>query len=218
MQATFEEVYELLERSFPESEIRTLAGQRKLLERPEYRLLTKQGEDGELLAVMAVWEFDNLRFVEHIAVHPRARGLGLGGEMMREYQHAAGRVPVILEVEPPDTTEFAGRRIGFYERLGFFLNRYPYKQPPLREGQPDLPLLLMSYPGPLTQAEFRQCVSTLYTRVYEKWPADEAAELLTDSGEQAGAGGRGRPTRSSDPGGPAGVGGRGGLNGRGGHE
>lgn len=218
MQATFEEVYELLERSFPESEIRTLAGQRKLLERPGYRLLMKQGEDGGLLAVMAVWEFDNLRFVEHIAVHPRARGLGLGGEMMREYQHSAGRVPVILEVEPPDTTEFAGRRIGFYERLGFFLNRYPYKQPPLREGQPDLPLLLMSYPDPLTPEEFRQCASTLYTRVYEKWPAGEA-ELFTDSGEQAGAGDRGRPTTSSsDPGGPAGIGGRERLDERGGHE
>lgn len=103
---------------------------------------------------MAAWEFPALRFVEHIAVDPGIRGGGLGKKLMLNY---IGRsdIPILLEVEPP-SGELEQRRIGFYERLGFHLNAYEYNQPPLRTGQADLPLRIMTYPRPINREEFHK--------------------------------------------------------------
>lgn len=161
----FDQVYKIMEASFPESERRTHAGQKALLDNPHYRLIKEADENNKLMAFLAVWEFPRFRFVEHIAVDPVIRGGGLGGKLMTAYI-AESETPVLLEVEPPDT-ELAGRRIGFYERLGFHLNHYPYVQPPLQKGQQDLPLHLMSYPQPLTEDEFAACKEILYTKVYK---------------------------------------------------
>ncbi|MNY54601.1 hypothetical protein D3C86_1904940 [compost metagenome] len=73
---------------------------------------------------------------------------------------------MLLEVEPP-AGELEQRRIGFYERLGFHLNPYDYVQPPLRTGQPDLPLRIMTYPRPIRKSEFQLYREILYTEVYK---------------------------------------------------
>lgn len=75
-------------------------------------------------------------------------------------------IPILLEVEPP-SGELEQRRIGFYERLGFHLNAYEYNQPPLRTGQADLPLRIMTYPCPINREEFHQYREILYTEVYK---------------------------------------------------
>lgn len=161
----FDEVYAIMQSSFPVSEIRTYSGQLSLLASPNYRIMTDQNADGRVLAFMAVWEFPSFGFVEHLAVDGSIRGKGIGNKLMREYIGRAD-VPVLLEVEPPEGT-LERRRIGFYERLGFHLNLYPYVQPPLREGQADLPLYLMTYPSPVTTAEFHRFRDVLYTEVYK---------------------------------------------------
>ena len=52
---------------------------------------------------------------------------------------------VLLEVEMPET-DFARRRIGFYERNGFRVrDEFKYIQPPYSPGQPSLELLLMTH-------------------------------------------------------------------------
>ena len=50
---------------------------------------------------------------------------------------------ICLEVELPET-EMAARRIGFYERNGFYYNDYFYMQPPIAEGRNAIPLRLMT--------------------------------------------------------------------------
>ena len=72
----------------------------------------------------------------------------------------------MLEVEPPNGV-LEQRRIGFYERLGFHLTPFDYVQPPLREGQADLPLRIMVYPKPLQDEEFNLFKEILYTEVYK---------------------------------------------------
>lgn len=161
----FNEVFTIMEVSFPECEKRTYDGQRALLTNPNYRLITETDINGTIIAFLATWEFPMFRFVEHIAVDKSIRGGGIGGKMIKAYLEQSHK-PVILEVEPP-IADIAKRRIGFYERLGFRLNPFDYVQPPLREGQADLPLLIMSYPKPLTEAKFRQCREVLYTEVYK---------------------------------------------------
>lgn len=84
---------------------------------------------------------------------------------MTEYISLSNK-PVLLEVERV-LGEMEQRRIGFYERLGFHLNPYDYVQPPLREGNEDLPLLIMTYPNPVDEEEFQLYREILYSEVYK---------------------------------------------------
>jgi ribosomal protein S18 acetylase RimI-like enzyme len=161
----FNEIYAIMEASFPVSEFRTREGQRALLTDPRYRLITDYDNQGRVTAFIAAWEFSVFRFVEHIAVHPAVRGQGLGDKMMRDYI-AESITPVLLEVEPP-LNEWSRRRVGFYERLGFFLNPFEYRQPPLREGLSDLPLKIMSYAQLLPEEAFSLFKETVYSHVYK---------------------------------------------------
>ncbi|MNO33507.1 putative acetyltransferase YjbC [compost metagenome] len=160
----FDEIYAIMEASFPVNEIRTYSGQKALLSLPHYRLYTERDADNRILAFLAAWEFPELRFVEHLAVNPEIRGGGIGQKLMQNYLAHTDK-PIVLEVEPP-ANELAARRIGFYGRLGFHLNPFDYVQPPLREGQADLPLQIMTCPRPATQQEFRQFRDILYSEVY----------------------------------------------------
>ncbi|MFB7814908.1 GNAT family N-acetyltransferase [Paenibacillus chitinolyticus] len=162
----FDEVFELMEASFPDTEIRTCEGQRALLAHPAYRLNMSRNESGEILAFMGVWEFEAFRFVEHIAVNPEQRGGGIGKKLMAAYTSGSS-TPVILEVEPANDTD-SKRRIEFYERLGFHLNAFDYFQPPLREGQPELALQIMSYPEPMSEEEFQPYKKVLMAEVYKQ--------------------------------------------------
>lgn len=161
----FDEIFAIMEASFPTTEIRTYEGQKELLEVPQYRLLTEVNPDGTIIAFLACWEFPGFRFVEHIAVDPSIRGGGIGKKLMTEYIGKSGK-PVLLEVEPP-TGEMEQRRISFYERLGFQLNPFEYVQPPLREGNADLPLMIMTYPNPVDVDEFNLYREILYKEVYK---------------------------------------------------
>ncbi|BCG57750.1 GNAT family N-acetyltransferase [Paenibacillus sp. URB8-2] len=154
-----------MEASFPPSEFRTYEGQRALLAAPRYRLITERESESGLSAFMAVWEFPEFRFVEHFAVVPAMRGRGLGERLLKSYLEKSPGL-VLLEVEPPDS-EWPRRRIGFYERLGFTLNPYPYAQPPLRVGQSALPLHIMSYPGLLEERQFAFFKETVFRVVYK---------------------------------------------------
>jgi ribosomal protein S18 acetylase RimI-like enzyme len=162
--ATFDNIYALMANSFPESELRTYEEQKKLLSHPRYQLCLKTDEEGRIAGVMAVWNITGFRFVEHLAVDPQKRNGGIGRKLLTDFLVAAP-TPVVLEVEPP-TGELEARRIAFYKRLGFHLNDYTYAQPPLRPGQPLLPLMLMSFPSPLSEQQFQLCRDTLYREVY----------------------------------------------------
>lgn len=163
--SAFDEIYTLMEASFPVSEMRSYGGQKALLDNPSYRIYSEQDASGRIIAFLAAWEFPLFRFVEHIAVNPATRGGGIGYKLMNSYLARSDK-PVLLEVEPP-AGELEQRRIGFYERLGFHLNPYDYVQPPLRTGQPDLPLRIMTYPRPIRLSEFHLYREILYTEVYK---------------------------------------------------
>lgn len=167
----FKRVYAIMEASFPASERRTYYGQAKLLANPHYRLMTKKDQEGRLLAFLAAWIFPEFRFVEHLATEPSARGGGLGKLLVSEFL-AQSDTPVLLEVELPDT-EWAQRRIRFYQRLGFQLNEFEYVQPPLQAGQGSIPLKIMSYPRLLSTDQFNHAKAVLYREVYQ---IDEAVQ------------------------------------------
>ena len=53
--------------------------------------------------------------------------------------------PLVLEVELPETSTEAERRVRFYERCGLTAHEdFPYWQPPYRQDLPEVPMMLMS--------------------------------------------------------------------------
>ena len=164
------DVMRLLEEAFPEEERREAAEMRRLLGSSRLELLTVQ-EGGSAQGFLMLWNLQDMVFLENFAVAPPLRGKGMGAEIL-EYVWEHWGKPMLLEVEPPEG-ELQRRRIGFYERNGFYLNRYPYRMPCLRGNGPSLPLLLMSRPAPLTAGHARQAARRLYREVYAGKPAPE---------------------------------------------
>ncbi len=160
----FDNVYSLLESSFPTDEIRPYGLQKALFDNPAYRVLGLKDRE-KIQGLITVYDLNAVLFVEHFAVHPRCRNLGLGSRILQEL-FTCGEKPICLEVELP-LTEQARRRIGFYRRNGFYYNDYPYVQPPLAPGQNPVDLRLMTSGKELTAGEFEAVKTLLYREVYQ---------------------------------------------------
>ncbi len=160
----FDQVYALMEYSFPENERRSCADQRALLSDPSYKIYTLPKANSDILAFLAVWEFPSVAFLEHFAVSPSYRNNGLGGRLLDELMQNLNRT-ICLEVEPGQNP-LAQRRIAFYQRHGFFLNLYDYKQPSLGPGRAEIVLQLMTSGKAVSPAEFSALRSFIYTNIY----------------------------------------------------
>lgn len=159
----FDSVFMLLENSFPTDEYRTYDEHKALLYNDLYTIYALY--DGiKLKAFISVWEFDKFAYVEHFAVTPEYRNGGLGSEMLRELRLKTNK-KICLEVEPPES-ETARRRIAFYQRNGFYLNDYPYIQPPISKGKKAIPLLIMTSGGKADRVTLDMMKNTLYKKVY----------------------------------------------------
>jgi ribosomal protein S18 acetylase RimI-like enzyme len=160
----FQQVFRLLCASIPPEERREESVQRALLQHSAY-ILYVYTEAESLLGMLAAWEFENVRFIEHFAVDEKARGKGLGGALLQSYVALDDR-PVMLETEPGARSPMAQRRIRFYERAGFQLNAYAYEQPPMRKNDGWLPLRIMSWPDALDKEMFEELRYMIYREVY----------------------------------------------------
>lgn len=160
----FDQVFALMEASFPPDEYRPYQAQKALLEKNCYEIYVLRSETGQVIALMAVWNLGDYAFVEHLAVDPACRNGGLGAQMLRQAADCFQK-PLCLEVELPET-ELAARRIGFYRRNGFFLNEYPYVQPALEADRQPIPLRIMTWGRPIDWAEFEELKKKIYTTVY----------------------------------------------------
>ncbi len=165
-QSDFPKIYEIMEQSFPGEEYRPYERQLALMERECYRIYGEVDPTGVLRGFMAVWGLPEYCFLEHFAVSPKERNGGLGTAMLGELKELYCE-PICLEVEPP-ANELTRRRVGFYERNGFYLNPYAYEQPSLGEDRKPVSLKIMTTGGYLSPVEFQIVKEMLYTEVYEK--------------------------------------------------
>ena len=159
----FDEMYLIMEKSFPSDEYRPYDEQKALFENEYYNVYIEQEEN--MQGFIAIWDFSEFLFIEHFAVNPDYRNHGIGAKMLKEVVSLFNK-PACLEVEPP-TGEMTKRRIGFYERNGFFLNEYPYTQPPISKGKNPVTLMIMSSGKALSETEFNNVKNTLYKEVYK---------------------------------------------------
>ena len=162
----FDQVFSIIEQSFPTDEYRTFEEHKELLKEPGYCIYVQHTPHQETVgAFLAVWEFADFVYIEHFAIDSALRGNGIGSAVIQE-AHQLFSKQICLEVELP-TTNLAKRRIAFYERNGFFLNVYPYMQPPISKGKNELPLLIMTSEERIDQKRFGHIQQMLYQRVYK---------------------------------------------------
>ncbi len=159
----FDKMFSIMEKSFPLDEYRPYDEQKDLFKNEYYKVYVEK--DDVIKGFIALWEFDEFFFVEHFAVDPDFRNAGIGAKILKEIAALTDK-PFCLEVEPPNE-EITKRRIGFYERNGFFLNEYPYIQPPISKGKHPIPLMIMSSEKRLSEEEFLKIKTTLYKEVYK---------------------------------------------------
>lgn len=144
----FSQAWRLYKKSFPTEERRQLHTQKKTMNNPLYHfeLVT---DKSLFIGFVLWWRFDNLIYIEHLATCNHIRGKGYGRRIIERFV-SESNIPVLLEVEHP-ANSINIRRIGFYQRAGFVLNSQNYKHPPYKKGGEYVPLMLMTYPGAITE-------------------------------------------------------------------
>ena len=163
--AEFDGVFAEMENNFIKEERRDREAARALLGEPQYTFLHVEDE-GERVGFVTLWHLQKTTFVEHFVTYERYRNRGVGQRVLALLADTYGSL--VLEAEHPET-EMAARRLSFYGRCGFHQNDLPYIQPPYREGDEGVPLILLSYPAPLAapRAAAREIYQTVYGRAYE---------------------------------------------------
>lgn len=152
----------LYEESFPVAERRPweLIGSPDHKDRP---LLFEILADGRLAGLATLWTFDRFAYIEHLAVHPDFRGHGVGSEAVRQLIEKVAPLPVVVEIEPPVSSDPATvRRADFYARLGFVTVDRDYVQPPYGPNLPSVSLHLLA----TTTLPAISTASTLRQEVY----------------------------------------------------
>lgn len=162
--AHFDQIWRIMEPSFPRDERRPREEQEALFEEPAYRVYGAVDECGAVIAFIAAWDLGEVLFIEHFAVDPARRNGGIGSKLLSEVVGETKKT-VCLEVELPEC-ELARRRIGFYERNGFYYNDYPYVQPAMSEGQGTLPLRVMTSGSAVSYERFAEIKNLLYKEIY----------------------------------------------------
>lgn len=160
----FDKMYSIMEQSFPTDEYRPYAEQKALLKNEKYKLFVFKNDVDRIIAFIALWNFNDFVFVEHFAVDSTFRNRGCGSLVLNEVKNKTEKL-ICLEVEPPET-EISKRRVEFYKRNGFFLNNYPYMQPPISKGKSMIPLMIMTSNRSINVNEFTNIKKILYKNVY----------------------------------------------------
>ncbi|WP_316745015.1 GNAT family N-acetyltransferase [Pedobacter antarcticus] len=116
----------------------------------------------QIIGFVILWHLQGWDYIEHFAVDPQQRGKRYGEQVM---QILLKGNRLILEVEPPETTD-AVRRIRFYEKLGLCCLGVPYQQPCYREPEKEYRLILMSnYPHESPDV-YLQIIEEIKRKVY----------------------------------------------------
>lgn len=160
----FDEVFEIMKKSFPRDEYRDYDEQKALIKKDNYHVYGLLNEENKIKAFIALYLLNDLAFIEHFAVAERYRNQGLGQLILNEIRSLID-IPLCLEVELP-YNDLAKRRIAFYKRNGFFLNEYPYMQPAFSSSRNPITLYLMTSNQSLNEEQFMKVKQNIMKNIY----------------------------------------------------
>ena len=159
----FDIVYSKMTSAFPYEERRDSYDEKECLKDKRFKLLSIYDND-IAVGFTALWVLDGFVFLEHIAIDEDKRSSGYGSKAIELIKETFD-LPIILEAEAP-VTEQQIKRIAFYKRLGFNVNDYDYTQPSYHGGE-CVPLMLLSFPDPMTDADFDKFIEETRKSAYK---------------------------------------------------
>lgn len=159
----FERLLTLYHASFPPAERRPDNKLSALMETEASPMVVNAIKmDDEFIGLITFWEFDHFVYIEHFATVHHVRGMGLGTKTL-DFVKSKFSKPIVLEIEMPESSPIAARRMEFYRRNGFKpLWDFNYIQPPYSPELPSMQLLLMS----TGEVDPRHISDTLHRQVY----------------------------------------------------
>lgn len=160
----FDLVYEKMTAAFPYEERRDLLDQKECLNNKFFKFSEIFDNETDV-GFIALWDFPEFVFVEHIAIDEEVRSGGYGSKTI-ELVKETFKKPIILEAEAPETEQQI-KRIKFYDRLGFKINSYEYEQPSYHGGD-GVPLKILSFPELISKDEFDLFIKRTRENVYKK--------------------------------------------------
>ena len=160
----FDLVFSKMTAAFPYEERRDISEQKECLNNEFFKFLEIFNNETDV-GFIALWDFPEFVFIEHLAVDEEKRAGGYGSKTI-ELVKEAYKKPIILEAEAP-VTEQQIKRIRFYDRAGFRMNAYDYEQPSYHGGE-GVPLKILSYPELLNKEEFDLFIKRARENPYKK--------------------------------------------------
>ncbi|GAB3970431.1 GNAT family N-acetyltransferase [Spirosoma terrae] len=154
------------EGSFPPEERRNFDQLVQLLDLPDMHFCVLVDQSTPV-GFISYWQWGDLLYVEHVAIDPEKRGQKFGEQALQQVV-ALQATCVVLEVELPEDS-LSVRRVQFYERQGFYVNEFPYVQPPYRLNETGIPMKLLSIPAIPDSATFQQISDQINENVYRRF-------------------------------------------------
>ncbi len=159
-----ESIRDLYISAFPAKERREFDDLKNLLAEDICSFFQVLTQSGSLAGFCILWEFPGFIFIEHFAIEPDLRGLGIGEKSLAEIRTRFART-VILETELP-TDDLSQRRIRFYERNGFHKLSRTYYQPSYGGNKPEIELKLMGTNADIPADELDLIIQSIRKKVY----------------------------------------------------
>lgn len=151
--------------AFPSNQRRSIEQQNLLIENNEKFYCNVVLLNNELVGFFNYWDFETFFFIEHMAIEPPLRGHKLGEKIITFVQNSV-HVPLVLEAETVEYSEWGSRRLEFYRRLGFEIIPKDYLQPPYDKSEVYIPLHLLSNQLNFSTSNFDRIKKVIYEEVY----------------------------------------------------
>ncbi len=163
-ESEFEQFYALMEVSFPECERKTKEEFLKLCKVNKLYKVYGAFEGDTLVGFFTVWEFNSFTFGDHFTVLPSFRNRGIGSLILKHIKESS-TIPLVIEVEYPNEI-MSEKRLKFYLRNDFKQNSFDYLLPPMQKGFEPMPMIILSYPRLILEADFAEIRDIIYKEVY----------------------------------------------------
>ncbi|WPO83228.1 GNAT family N-acetyltransferase [Chryseobacterium sp. JJR-5R] len=137
----FQEIYHSYCTAFTEDERRDRDKLAALFLHPKVKIVSILHETKNA-GYLILWELSTCTFVEHFEVFTEFRNQNLGSHIMQYLSENHPRI--ILEIEPENRDENAGRRYAFYRKNGFSPIDEMYVQPSYGKDKKPLNLWLLA--------------------------------------------------------------------------
>lgn len=160
----FNELWDIYLEAFPLEEQRSKDDMCALIKSGKLIFSAIKREDN-IIGLAGYRILDDIVYLEYLATIPEVRGSGAGSQCIKLFTKMFNNKTTVLEVEVPQT-EIQKRRISFYERNEFCLNKRIFKQPPLQDRFKTIDFHLMTYPHTCSDSEWESIANTLLSKVY----------------------------------------------------